>query len=329
VSASTTIYAECRLDSVFATAVLAIALGRKGYRVFVEFPEPTARRGLNILNSYSVDITHLSGASLRNSIALTHIPEKRLGIVYRYGSDGKYSAIMQFNNMNSTLELSLEYIKTLNENVIVPQEIVSDLARIKLGELGKLTRLGRTLYYAYRWNIRNHSYVQTLYNFAYTSLMHKRIKVTDDIQRDARNFEEALKIKDKLINEGIYTQVGDAALVVISDEEPCNEFIRNNFEHLRVVAYDVLNELCRKHPLSILIYKDVQGHEVRVCGSKAVATNIVNYVNELPEDVKNLITYSTRRTCINITFRDLSKATLDNALKVANEVIANYLRPKT
>lgn len=316
---SVTVYASRSVDSVFATAVLATALGRKRYRVFIEFPRLEDIRKKSIINSYAIDITHTSGAVLKNTVAITHVPMKRLGLVYKYDVSGKHDVYMKFNNINSTLETSLEYVKTINESIEVPRELLNDIANIKSHNMRGLTRLGKALYYAYRWSIVSDEVLNALYSYAYNVINVKSMKLNEELEKAVRNFEYALTIKDKLIGESKYSLIGNSALVVITDEIN-DEFIRSNLTYLRCVTDELVTELCRKHKLAHVVYRGMLGYEIKSCVCRDFGMNYPEFIKELPDDIINQVEVVNRGSYMLIRFKDVSNATLDNALRVCNTI---------
>lgn len=316
---SVTIYASRSVDSVFATAVLATALGRRRYRVFIEFPRLEDLKKMNIVNSYTVDIVHTSGAMLKNSIAITHVPVRRLGLVYKYDVSGKHDVYMKFNNINSTLETTLEYVKTLNESIDVPKELLSDIANIKSYNMRGLTRLGRALYYAYRWSIVSDETLNSLYSYAYNVINTRSMRLNEELEKAVKNFEYALSIKDKLIGELRYLLTDNGALVVITDETN-DEFIRSNLTYLRSVTDELVIELCRKHKLAYVIYKSMLGYEIKSCICKDFGTSYPELMKELPEDLVNQVEVLSRGGYVLIRFKDVNNATLDNAIRICSTI---------
>ncbi|MEM0453921.1 MAG: hypothetical protein QXO98_04630 [Sulfolobales archaeon] len=319
---STTIYSSRGLDAVFATAALASTLYKKGYRVFVEFPKPSDIGRINIVNSYSIDITHLNNVAIKNAIAITHVPLKRLGLVYKYDNDGKYNTTMKLNNINSTLEVALEYIRTLNDSIFIPQELLKDLSYIKFKELTRLTRVGRTIYYAYRWGLGRDETLLSLYNYAYLLFTTKNVKITSEIEKDAKNYEQALSLINTIINEGIYEKVGDSAIIVISNKYDGNELLKNNIHYLRVVANELLGNLCKNHKMAVMVFENYSGHEVRLCINKNLNLDVDKVLNNLPNDLSDVIEVKSAKTYAYITFKNPENGTLDNSLKVSQAILS-------
>lgn len=318
---STTIYVNRNIDSIFAAAALAVALSKKGYRVFIEFPQESNLRKLNILNSYAIDVLHTSGALLRNSIAISHLPSKKLGLIYKYDAEGKYDIYMKLSNVGSTLETALEYIKTLNESISIPSNLLNDLALIKSNNIRRLTRIGRVLYYAYKWGSNNDELLHTIYSYAYGVITTKTLKLNDDLEKAARNFEYSLSIKDKIINEQRYMQIDNAALAIISSASE-DEFVRSNFIYIKSIINELLNDLCRRHALAAVVYESNRVHEVKFCINKDISVDLSKVLAGLPEDILNYINYTYKGTQITMTFKDSNNATLDNTIRVCSAVIS-------
>lgn len=316
---SVTIYINRGVDSVFAAAALAIALSRKRYRVFVEFPKLEDLKRVSIVSSYAIDVLHTSGATFRNSIAITHAPAKRLGLVYRYDANGRCDVYMKLTNISSTLETALEYIKTLNENVGVPKELLDDVANIKSNNVKRLTRLGKTLYYAYRWSAVSDDVLNALYSYAYNAINVRSMRLSEELEKAARNFEYALEIKDKLINESKYLLTGSGALV-LAVREMGNEFIRSNLTYLRCVIDELITELCKRHQLAHVVYEGPIGYEIRSCISRNLGISYSEVMKGLPDDVLSLVDVVSKGDHVVMRFKDVSKATIDNAIKICNAI---------
>mgnify|MGYP001626154649 CR=1 FL=1 len=322
---STTIYVNRNIDSIFAAAALAVALGRKGYRVFIEFPQESSLKKLNIHNSYAVDILHTSGASLRNSIALSHLSQRKLGLIYKYDTEGKYNIYMKLSNVSSTLEIALEYIKTLNESVSVPGNLLNDLAFIKSNNVKRLTRIGRVLYYAYRWGLNNDDLLHTIYNYAYGVVTTKTLKLSESLEKAARNFEYSLNIKDEIINEQRYMQKDNVALAIISSASE-DEFVRSNLIYIKSIINELLSDLCRKHALAVLVYESNQVHEAKFCINRDVPIDLSKMFASLPGDILSYVNYTYKGAQATMTFKNPNNATLDNAIRICNAVISEFIQ---
>lgn len=318
---STTIYSGRGLDAIFATAALASTLYRKGYRVFIEFPNPANISKVSIVNSYSIDITHLSNVTIKNSTAITHIPIKRLGLVYKYDNDGKYITTMKLSNINSTLEVILEYVRTLNDSIFIPQELLRDLAYIKSKEIFKLTRMGKTIYYAYKWGLGRDDTLLSLYNYAYSLFTSKNVKINPEIERDAKNYEHALSLINAIVNEGIYDKVGDSAIIVISSKYEGNEFLKNNMQYLRVVTNELLGNLCKNNKVAVVVSEGSAGHEIRLCVNKNLNVEVDSVLSNLPADVLSITEIKGAKTYAFMTFKNPEHGSLENALKVSQTMI--------
>ncbi|MEM0361355.1 MAG: hypothetical protein QXY36_03575 [Sulfolobales archaeon] len=319
---STTIYTSRSLDAIFGTAALAATLFKKGFKVFVEFPKPSEMSKISITNSYAVDITHLSNVQIRNSVAMTHVPMKRLGLVYRYDGNGRYSTTMKLSNINSTLEVVVEYVKTLNDNVFVPQELLKDLARIKAKDLSKLTRVGRSIYYAYKWGLDRDETLLSLYNYAYTLFTSKNMKITPEIERDAKNYEYALSLINTIIKERSYEVFGDIATIVISSKYNNHELIKNNINYLRVVSSELLGNLCREHKISVLVNEGTSGYDIRLCVNKDLNIDADRIIRSLPNNILDMVDFKTAKTHAYIVFKNSELATLENALKLTQTLVS-------
>ncbi len=320
---SSTIYASRNLDAVFAASALAATLCKKGYRIFVEFPRPSDMSKVSIVNSYSVDITHLNTVQIRNSVAITHIPMKRLGYVYKYDNDGRYNVMMKLSNVNSTLEVVLEYVKILNDSIHVNQELLKDIARIKLKEMQKLTRMGRTIYYAYMWGVGRDETLLSLYNYAYTIFTSKNMKLSPEIERDAKNYEYALSLINTVVKENRYDMVGDIATVILSSKYDGNELVRGNINYLKVVANELLSNLCREHRISAIVDEDVSGHSIRLCINRNLSVDASKIIERLPNEILGVIDYKATKNYAYIVFRNSELATLENMLKLLQKLSSN------
>jgi hypothetical protein len=324
-STSVTIYSNKNIDAIFAAAALATTLSRKNYRVFIEFLNNPDSEKLNIINSYAIDLTHANNIVIRNSIAIVHIPTKKLGLIYKYDNDGRYNVSMKLSNINSTLEVALEYVKTLNDNIRVPQEILRDLACIKSKDISKLTRLGRTIYYAYKWGAGKNDTLLSIYNYAYNLFTSKNTKVSSDLERNAKNYEYALSLINKVINEEKYTVFEDLATMVLSSNYVEDEFLKNNLQYLKVVANELLNNLCKKHKMALLVNENTNGYEIRLCINKNLNLDPDKIINNIPE-LLNLVNYSIYKSYITITFKNPEASTLDNVMKLCQTIISNSIQ---
>jgi len=320
---SVTIYADGDWDGVFATAVLNYALTSRGAKVFIEFPPPQSRRGLVINNAYSVEITPYMGAELRNSVLIDHHdPRIRGGYVAKFDENGRRSITLQIIGAKSALDVALEYARTLNVYVDLPKEIIKDVAYIDMGKPSRLTRLGRAMYGAYRWFIHNQEFRTEMLNFAMSIITKRTVKLTPTIIEGAKNFEKALELRKEYISKAPYILANEVPIVVISKAYD-NDFIKENYEYLKVVANEIAYDLERKHPLVVVIREEAGIHTMYVYTLNP-QVSLASLLRKVSARIPS-ITYSVRRNVSIINFRNPAEAKLDNALKVANEIVAEYI----
>lgn len=321
--ATVTIYADGDWDGVFATAILNYALSLRGSKVFVEFPPPQSRRGLLIKNAYSIEITPYMGAELRNSILLDHHDLRiRGGYVAKFNEDGKRQITLQIVNVRSVLDVALEYVKTLNVYVDLPREIINDVAYIEMGKHSKLTRIGRTMYGAYRWFILNQEFRTEMFNFALKVVKSRNIGFTPMIIEGYKNFEKALELKNKYLSRAPYILANEIPIVIISKSYK-DEFVKEHYEYLKVVTNEIAYELEKKHPI-VLVIKDENGVHTIYVYTLNPKVNISGLIRKVATYFPG-ITYSIKRNIGIINFKNPDESNLDNVIKVANNVVAEFI----
>ena len=320
-SLSTTIYSDWGWDEVFATAVLAVALMRKGYKVFLEFPSPSERRGLVISKAYSVGITHRDGAKLVNSLALDFISDKKLGLVLKYDSTGKSEVLMRLASMESLTDVALEYVSTLNENVVLPKQIVDDIKNINNQRIDRLSKVGKVMYKALKMNYNNKEFRYLMYRFAYNVVTTKSLKPSEELIRESSKYDEALRLADRMVREGHYINMNNIKILTVSSNFN-NEFIRKNLSLLKYVAYDALIRICRNDGFGILIQETELGHTMRICMFSR-NRSFVDIIKSIPPEVSQKLYIVLRGNHLIIKFRDPKESSLDSMLEIASRVVAS------
>ncbi len=317
---STTIYSDWSWDDIFSSAVLAIALSRKGYKVFIEFPTPLERRGLIISRSYSVGITHKDGATLLNSLALEYINDRKLGLVIKYDGEGKSDILMRFANASSLTEVTMEYVSTMNERVEVPQQILNDIIAMNNMRLDKLSRVGRVMYRALKMNYSNKEFRHLMYSFAISVITTKSLKIPDQLIREASKYDIAMELGNKLIKESHYIDMNGVKVITVSSKFN-NEFIRKNIQLLKSVAYDVLVKACRSDGFAILVQETELGHTMRVCLLRR-DISFVNIIKTIPTEVSQRLLITLRGNHLIIKFKDPKESSLDSMLDLAAKIVS-------
>ncbi len=315
---STTIYSGWGWDETVATAVLATALLRKGYKVYIEFPAPTERRGLLITKSYAVGISHKDGAVLNNSIALQYVPDRKLGIVLRYDPAGKGEVMMRFSNMKSLTATTMEYVQTLNETVAVPEQLLRDIEYINSGEFDKLSKVGKVMFKALKVNYSSKDFRQVMYTFAMEVIRSKTIKPTPDLLAEAEKYEQAMKLGEEVLKNKEYIQYDKLKVLVISTKFS-RKLIKENFNLLKPIAYDLLLKVCREDGVAILVQETELGHTIRVC-LRRKDISFVNVISAIPKELSEKLNISLRGNHIIIKYRDPSESILDNVLDLTDKI---------
>jgi len=310
-----TIYSGWDWDDILSSAVLAQALLRKGFKIFLEFPSPQELRNLIINKAYSVGISHKDGVRLINSTSLQYITEKRLGLVLRYDDGGRPSTIMRFANVNTLTEVALEYVQTLNEYVDVPKQLLEDVAFMSSGRLDKLSRIGRIMHRALKMNYGNKEFRSIMYNFVFNAIATKSLKIPEALIREAGKYDEAIKIARKLLKEERYVTTDNIKVLVISSKYD-DELVRENISLLKPVAYDTLLKVCRTDGVAMLILETGLGHTLRVCLNRR-DISFVNIVKSIPREASSKLIITMRGNHIIVKFRKPSESTLNAVLDIA------------
>ncbi len=317
---STTIYSDWGWDEVFSSAVLAIALSRKGYKVFIEFPTPLERRGLVISRSYSVGITHRDGATLINSLALEYINDRKLGLVIKYNGEGKSEILMRFANASSLTEVTMEYVSTMNERVDVPQQILNDIVAMNNMRLDKLSRVGRIMYRALKMNYSNKEFRNLMYSFAISVITTKSLKIPDSLAREASKYDIAMDLGNKLIKNRHYIDLNGVKVITVSSKFN-DDFIKKNITLLKSVAYDILVKTCRSDGFAILIQETELGHTMRVCLLRR-DVSFINVIKSIPPELSQRLLITLRGNHIIIKFKNPSESSLDAMLDIATKIVS-------
>ena len=317
-SLSTTIYSGWGWDECVATAVLATALLRKGYKVYIEFPSPSERRGLFITKSYAVGFSHREGSILNDAIAIQYLPDKRLGVILKYDSTGKGEVIMRFSNVSSLTMTLMEYVQTLNENVTVPEQLLRDIENINSGDLDKLSKVGKLMVQALKINYSSKEFRQVMYSFAMEAIRTRTVRATEDLAKEAQKYDEAMEIGNKILEEKQYIPYGDLKVLIISSK--CKKpVIKENYSLLRPVAYDLLLKVCREDGVGILVQETELGHTIRICLRRR-DVSFVNVIASIPKDLSDLLNVSLRGNHIIIKYRNPAESTLDNVLQLVDTI---------
>ncbi len=319
---STTIYSGWGWDEVTASAVLATALLRKGYRIYVEFPSPSERRGLLIAKSYAVGISHKDGAVLQDSVSIQYIPEKKVGVVLRYDSGGKSDLIMRFSSVGSLTETMMEYVETLNERVDLPEQVLRDIRAINAGEYDRVSRVGRLMLRALKVNYNSRKFRQFMYSFMMEIIRSKTLKPSEELLKENEKFEKAIKLADEIIKRKEYIQYDKLKVIVISSKFN-RDIIKNNYPLLKPVTYDILMKVCKKDGVAILVQETELGHTIRVCLYRR-DVSFVKVISAIPKEMSDKLHIVLRGNHIIVKFRDPKGSTLDNVLDVV-DVIANAI----
>ncbi len=319
---STTIYSGWGWDEVTASAILATALLRKGYRIYVEFPSPSERKGLAITKSYAVGISQKDGVILRDSISIQYIPEKRLGVVLKYDSTGKSDLIMRFSNVGSLSATMLEYVETLNERVNIPEQVLCDIEAINTGEYDKVSKLGRVMLRALKVNYNSKEFRQLMYTFMMEVLRTKTLRPSEELLKENEKYDKAMELAEKILENREYIQYDKLKVIVISSKFN-RELIKVNYPLLKPVTYDILMKVCKKDGVAILVQETELGHTIRVCLYRR-DVSFVKVISAIPKEMSEKLNIILRGNHIIIKFRNPQESTLNNVLDVV-DIIANAI----
>ena len=315
---NTTIYSGWGWDETFATAVLATALIRKGFRVYVEFPSPSEKKGLLIAKAYSIGLTQKDGVVLNDSTAIQYIPEKRLGIVLKYDLQGKSDVVMSFSNINSITESTLEYVQTLNEEVRLPEQLIKDIERMSNGNIDKLTKVGKAMLKSLKMNYTSKEFRQVMYSFALKVVTTNNLKISNDLLKEAERYDKAVELAEEVVNRKEYIPYGKLKVLVISSKFS-REFVRGNYQLLKPVAYDLLSKICKNEGVAVLVQETDLGHLIRVC-LRDTNISFVKVISSIPRELSDKLLITLRGSHIIIKFRNLEESTLDNALQLTDVI---------
>ncbi len=322
-SSSTTIYSDWGWDDIFASAVLASALIRKGYKVFLEFPSVNERRGLIINKSYSVGITHRDGATLINSVALEYLNDRKLGLVLKYDSEGRSDVLMRLAGMNSLTEVTLEYVQTLNEKIDIPNQILNDIIAMNAMRMDRLSRIGKIMYRALKMNYNSKEFRNIMYNFAYSVVRFKTLKLPEALIRESEKYDKAIELINDLIRSKHYIELGNVKVIAISSNFN-NDFIKKNINLLKAVAYDALIKICRNEGLAMLIHETELGHIMRICLLRR-DVSFVSIIKAIPTDLSDRLMVTLRGNHILIRFKDPKESSFDRMLNIASKIVSTVL----
>ncbi len=317
---ATTIYSGWNWDEVLGSAVLATALIKKGYRVYLEFPAPNELRELVISKAYAVGIGNRSGAVFRDVTAIEYRNERKLGLVLKYDELGNSSVVMRFANMSSLTETVLEYVTTLNVTIKVPQELLNDVRLLNEAKYDKLSKIGKTLFRAFKMNYNNKEFRNLMYSFAFNAVNYGSLKLPEELIKEANKYFEALKIANRIVKEKRYETINGVKVLVISDKYG-DEVVREYFDTIKPVAYDLLLRVCKSDKFALLVLRTEYGHTLRVCLQRT-DISFVKLISAIPEDLSDKLLISLRGNHMIIKFKDASESSLDNMLKLC-EIIVN------
>lgn len=314
-----TVYAGLTWDDIVGAATLAVALGRKGYRVYVDLPTREDLSNLRIVRSYAVGIQPKGGVCLINSTAMVYSKSKRAGYVFRYNENGQGEMLMRLSTVNSVTEVVKEYLLTINSEVELPQQLLDDVVAMNNGGLNKLSKIGRMIYGVHKIKGGDRNTRLLLYNYAYNSILTKNLKPPQELASLYGEYEKALKLVEDLVKEERLVEIGQYKVAVVSSKHS-DDFIINNFGYLKLFASDILSSICRQSSPAFLIYEDLGGvHEIRVCVRYNIS--IARVVDAIPRDAVDRVTVTTTPSSITIKFLDPGEATLDNSLHLVSQII--------
>jgi len=317
---ATTVYAGLTWDDVVGAAALAAALGRKGYRVYVDLPTRAELSSLRILKSYAVGIQPKGGVSIVSSIAMIYSRTKRMGYVFKYDDSGRGEILMKLSTVNSATEVVKEYLSTINADIEIPQQLIDDIIAMNNGGLSRLSKVGRVLYGVYKLKSNDKNVRLMLYNYAYSSILTKNLKLPQELLLLYGEYEKSLKLVDELIKGDRFVTIGPYKVALISSKHS-DEFVAKNIEYLRPFAPDILAHLCRQSSPAFMIYEEYPNiHEVRACVKYNVS--IVKVVDSVPKELLDKVSISTTPTSVTIEFINPQDASLDRALEVVTQIIA-------
>jgi len=317
---STTVYAGLTWDDILGTAVLAAALARRGFRVYVDLPTKEELRGLRIVRSYAVGIQPRNGVTFSNSTAMVYSRPKRMGYVFRYYEDGRGEVIMRLSSVSSVTEVVKEYLPTINADIEVPKQLLDDVIAMGNGGLERVNKIGRTIYGVCRLRCNDKSVRQMLYSYAYSAVTTGNLKLPQEILNLYAEYEKALKLAEAVVKEDRVVSVGPYRVVVVSSKYS-DELVSSNIGYLRPLATDILNQVCRRSSPAFLIYEDESGvHSIRVCVRFNVS--IARVVDSIPRELLDKLSVSTSATSVSIEFLDPSAATLERALELVGQMAA-------
>ncbi len=315
---STTVYAGLTWDDILGTAVLATALARKGFRVYVDLPTKEELHGLRIVRSYAVGIQPRNGVTFANSAAMVYSRPKRMGYVFRYGEDGRGEVVMKLSTVSSVTEVVREYLYTINADIEVPKQLLDDVVAMGNGGLDRVSRVGRTIYGVCRLKCNDKTARQLLYSYAYSAVNTGNLRLPQEVLNLYAEYEKALKLAETLVKEDRVVSFGPYKVIVISSKHS-DELVASNLEYLRPLATDILNQVCRRSSPAFLVYEDESGiHAVRACVKFNVS--IAKLVNSIPSEILDKLSVSTSATSVSIEFLDPSTATLERALELVGQI---------
>ncbi len=316
-----TVYVGLALDDVVGAAALAAALGRKGYRVYVDLPIREELSNLRILGSYAVGIQPKGGVNMVDSIAMVYNKAKGMGYVFRYDGNGNGEVLMKLRAASSVTEVVREYLSTISADVEVPKQLLDDIIALNNGSPDKLSKVGRVLYGVYRLKSNDKNVRTMVYNYVYNSIVTKNLKLPSELQLLYNEYERSLKLVDELIKSDRLVTIGPYKVALLSSKHS-DEFVVQNIDYLKPFASEILAHACRQRSPAFLIYETSPGvHEIRVCVRYNVS--IARVVGSVPRDVLDRVSISTSPTSVQIEFTDPSKASVDEALDIVTRMIAS------
>lgn len=319
-SKTTTIYAGVTWDDIVGAAALAVGLGKKGFKVYIDLPVKEEFNNLRIVKSYAVGIQPRNGVVFSNSTSMIYSKVKKIGYVFRYDESGRGEILMKISTANSVAEVVREYLAMINVNVEIPQQLLDDIIAMNNGGINRLSKIGRIIYGVHKIKNNDKNVRLMLYNYAYSSILTKNLRLPQEILALYSEYEKALKIVEELVKEGRYITIEPYKIAVISSKYS-DGFVSSNVEYLRPFVSDILSQLCRQSNPAFVVYEDYNNiHEIRAC--VRYSTSIVKVINSIPKDLVEKLNIVTAPTLVTIRFLNPQEATLDSALNLVTQMIS-------
>ncbi|MCX8184941.1 MAG: hypothetical protein RMI56_02420 [Sulfolobales archaeon] len=318
--ATTTVYAGLTWDDIVGAAALAVGLGRKGYRVYVDLPIREEFNNLKILKSYAVGIQPKSGVSIFNSVAMIYSRSRGVGYVFKYDDNGRSEILMKLSTVRSATEVVNEYLATISAAVEIPQQLVDDIVAMNNGGINKLSKIGRVIYGVHKLKVNDKNVRLTLYNYAYSSIATKNLKLPEELLALYGEYDRSVKLVSELIKEDRFITIGPYKVALITSKHS-DEFVVNNLSYLKPFASEILSHICRQSSPAFLIYEGSPNvHEIRACVRFNVS--IVKVVDSIPKEVLDKVKISTTASSVTIEFNNPLDASFENALDLVTQIIS-------